>query len=148
MFDRGWFNRLYFKWVEKVYAKDPKLAYELDKTIIPELGKKMAKEIKDKLPKKHNVMDYLFDGLKESHWFQEQVDIVGQNDNEIVLQTKECSWQVAWKKRFGELYYCVDSHKAFLEAFCKEFDSGIKVENLLGPSELKDNVYCRWRIYK
>lgn len=149
IFDRKWFNRLYIRWCESVYDRDPELAKELDKIVVSSLGKRMAEEIKNQIPKSQNTMDYLYNALRESHWFQENVELVEKSDNEMVLQVRDCSWQSHWMKKYQELYPCVDSHKAFLEEFCREIDPDISIENLVAPvKNPEDGVYCRWKIVK
>jgi len=149
VFDRKWFNRLYYKWLEDAYDKDPELAKELDTAVIGGLGRRMAREIKDQIPQTQNEMDYLLKALRESHWFQENVGVVGKSNNEMILQTRNCSFQLAWMKKHGDVYPCKVSHKTFLENFCREVDPNLKVENLSAPTKNpKDGVYCRWKIYK
>ena len=149
IFDRKWFNKLYYKWTDAVYEKNPELAKELDKVVVGGLGKTMAFAIKEKNPKDQYSMDDLINALQESHWFQEKVEIVEKSDNQIILQTRDCSWQLAWLKKYRDIYSCVNSHNAFLEAFCKEIDHRLRVENLLVPSKNpEDGIYCKWKIYK
>lgn len=149
IFDRKWFNRLYFKWTQGLYKENPKLAEKLDAKIIGDLGKRMAQEIKEKVPQIPNEINYLFSILKESHWFQEDIEIVKKNKREIILQVKNCSWQTAWLKNNSKLYACINSHRLFLENFVKEVNPHLKVINLLEPKiNPADEIYCKWRIYK
>jgi hypothetical protein len=150
VFDRKWFNRLYIKWFDGIYSKDSELAEELDIKIISGLGKRMAREIKDIIPPNKNTMEYLLSALKESHWFQEDVQVVAKSDEEMILQSKNCTFQSYMMQKHQEPYYhCTVSHKAFLEEFCKEIDPNIKVENLISPvKNPKDKIYCKWKIYK
>ena len=149
VFDRKWFNMLYFKMIENIYEKDPELAREVDFNVIGGLGKRMAKEIKEQSPQVPNKMDYLLNALRESHWFQENVEVIEKSDREVILQTRNCSWQLPWMKKHQEIYPCINSHKAFLEEFSKEIDPKMRVENLLEPTKNpKDGIYCKWKIYK
>lgn len=150
IFDRKWFNRLYFCWFSNVYSKSKKIAEQVDKIVIGGLGKKMAEEIKEQFPKKSSMSDitYLYESLKRSHWFQEKVQVYKKNDKELVLQTKDCSFQKPWVKEHKETCNCVHSHKDFLESFCKEINKEYRVENLIAPKlKPKDDICCRWRIY-
>ncbi len=147
IFDRNMFNRLYFEWFQAVYERNPEIAIECDIQVIPRLGKKMAQKIKETLPGNQLTIDYMFDALKLSHWFQEDVKIAERGDDYLVLQTENCIFQTHWIKKFDEVLYCPASHGRFLEEFCREINPGSKVENLLGPSKNpKDKVYCKWKI--
>ncbi|MDO8516726.1 MAG: hypothetical protein Q7S33_01245 [Nanoarchaeota archaeon] len=148
IFDRDMFNRLYFTWFLEVYSQNKEIAIEADRQVVPRVGKKMAQLIKEQIPGDTNTSDYMFNALKESHWFQEDVELVEKNDNYLVLQAKNCIFQEHWLKNTGELLYCcTGSHGRFLEEFCKEINPISKVENLRGPTENpKDNVYCKWKI--
>lgn len=152
MFDRKWFNRAYFLWFNSVYKRDKNLAMEVDIEVIGGLGKKMAEEIRDSLlvnTKSANLFELIYEALKESHWFQEDVELVKVDQNSLMLQTKNCSFQKCWIKNHNEPCFCINSHKAFLESFCKVFDSGLIVENLVQPSkDPANNVYCSWLIHK
>lgn len=147
IFDRDMFNRLYFEWFCAVYERDPKVAIEADKQVIPRLGKKMAQLIKKDIPGNTKTIDYLLSALKESHWFQEDVEVTEKEKNYITLQTKNCSFQKPWIEKYGDVLYCIDSHKAFLEEFCREINPRAKIENLVEPvKNPKNKVYCKWRI--
>ena len=148
IFDRKWFNREYFVWMSNLYEKNPELAKEMDYKVISSLGCKMAKEIKETLPESKNKIEYLFSALEKSHWFQENVELISKNENEMTMQVKNCTWQLPWIKKFGKPYdYCAVSHEAWLKEFAKEIEPKIKIENLRSPSNEPpaDGVYCKWK---
>ncbi len=147
IFDRNMFNRLYFEWFQAIYERNPEIAIECDIQVIPRLGKKMAQKIKETLPGNRLTIDYMFDALKLSHWFQEDVGVAEKGENYLVLQTKNCSFEIPWIKKFGKPLYCIHSHGAFLKEFCREINSNSKIENLISPVENpSDNIYCKWKI--
>jgi len=147
IFNREMFNRLYFEWLTAVYERNPEIATEGDKQVIQRLGKKMAQRIKDIVPRNSSTIDYIFEALKLSHWFQEKIEIVEKTDNYLILQTRGCSFQKHWIEKFNGVFYCATSHRAFLEAFCKEINPNSKIENLVSPIENPpDNIYCQWKI--
>lgn len=147
IFDRKMFNRLYFEWFQAVHERNREVAIEADKQVIPRLGKKMAQKIKEVLPGNHLTTDYMFDALKLSHWFQEDVGVLEKGEDYLVLYTKNCSFQEHWVNKFGDVIYCPASHGLFLEEFCKEINPKSKIENLLEPARNpKDDICCAWKI--
>lgn len=151
IFDRNMFNRLYFEWFCAVYEREPDVAIEADKQVIPRLGKKMAQKIKEQMRGDANSIEYLLDALKQSHWFQEEIEIIERTkeraENYAILQAKCCSFQIHWIEKFGEPLYCITSHGNFLKEFCREINPNSKIENLIAPEKNpKDDVYCKWRI--
>ncbi len=147
IFDRNMFNRLYYEWFQAVYERDPETAKECDIQVIPRLGKKMAQKIKETVPGDQSTIDYLFESLKLSHWFQEDVIVADRGENYLTLQTKNCIFEAHWIKRFGKPLYCITSHGAFLKEFCREINPNSKIENLVAPVENPaDGIYCKWKI--
>lgn len=147
IFDRKMFNRLYFEWFKAVCERSPEIAIEADKQVIPRLGKKMAQKIKEILSGNQLTIDYLFNALKLSHWFQEDVKVSEKGKGYLILQTENCAFQEHWIKKFDEVLYCPASHSKFLEEFCEEINPNSKIENLLEPTKNpKDSVYCKWKI--
>ena len=120
IFDRKMFNRLYFEWFSEVYKKNPEVAIEGDKQVIPRLGKKMAQRIKEKFPENTCTIDYMFEALKQSHWFQEDVELVEKKDNYLILQTKECTFQKYWIKKFSKYGYRFDEKDTLELKKCKD----------------------------
>lgn len=148
VFDRDFWNRCYVTWLRELYDVNPELACELDAVVIPKLGVPMAQRIKEKLgSESQDTLGYLSAALRLTHWFQEDVEIEEIGEKALKLQTRNCSLQCCWQKKYGRVLDCPKSHKPFLENFCWEINKTAGIKLVKSPEPLpEDEVYCAWII--
>lgn len=90
----------------------------------------------------------LYKLLSVSHWGTlEDVEVVKESETELILQTRDCSWQKYKLREEGEQEDCREIAYAWREEFCKQINPDINVERLMGPPHEKEDIdiWCRWK---
>lgn len=86
--------------------------------------------------------------LSISHWGAlENVEVVEESEKELVLQTRDCTWQKYVQEEEGEQDDCREVAYAWREEFCRQVNPDINVERVMGPPHENGDVdvWCRWK---
>lgn len=111
------------------------------------LGSFQAKKFKEAFKESEGSIDLLLKAFALSHWgVLEDVEIVKKSRDELVLQTRNCTWQKYKLREEGSQEDCKSTGLAWRSEFCKQIDSDIEVERVFGPPHDEEvEVWCRWR---